>query len=219
MKTTPYILILLSTISYSQNPKVRFEQLSKQENTTINELFLNNDTAAKQFVAAMDDENGNAVIKNKTFRNGTFVIQKANHKITLDKVDFSGANVSFSSKKEIDILPGTTLMPDDSGEVTIFIAGFDKQLDKQENTLNKEAIFGENLLYPNPNKGVFTINLGFENQDEISVVIYDTQGKSVYKSSIKGSNFEINLPNLPSGLYLVKLQGKNYEETLKFIKE
>lgn len=73
-----------------QNPKASFEQLSKQENTTINELFLNNETEAKQFVAAMDNEKGNAVISNKTFRNGTFVIWKANHKITLDKVNFSG---------------------------------------------------------------------------------------------------------------------------------
>lgn len=218
MKNTTYILILIYSICYSQNPKARFEQLSKQENSTINELFLNNDTAAKQFVAAMDDEKGNAVIKNKTFRNGNFVIQKANHKITLDKVDFSGANVSFSSKKEIDILPGTTLMPDDSGEITIFIAGFDRQLDKQS-ILSKESVTSENGLYPNPNKGVFTINLGFENQNEISVAIYDTQGKSVYKSIAQGVLFEINLPNLPSGLYFVKLQGKDYEETLKFVKE
>ena len=218
MKNTTYLLILISTISYSQNTKARFGQLSKQENTTINELFLNNDTAAKQFVAAMDNEKGNAVIKNKTFRNGTFVIQKANHKITLDKVNFSGANVSFSSKKEIDILPGTTLMPDDSGEVTIFIAGFDKQLDKQESIQNKEATIGETILYPNPNKGIFTINLGFESKKEITVTIYDTQGKSIYKSSTKEAKFEINLPNLLSGIYFVKLQGENYEETVKFLK-
>lgn len=106
-----------------------------------------------------------------------------------------------------------------------YIAGCTNTFTAKKSNGGKTAIFSENIkissvkLYPNPNTGIFTIDLGFENKNKIAVGIYDSFGKAVYNSSSKEAIFEINLPNLPSGLYIVKLQGDNYNETLKFIKE
>jgi hypothetical protein len=74
------------------------------------------------------------------------------------------------------------------------------------------------LLYPNPNSGVFTLYLG-DDHGKISYDIYDSLGKSVYNGSTEKSTLDISLPNLPTGVYMVKLKGDNYKETIKFIKE
>ena len=102
-----------------------------------------------------------------------------------------------------------------------YIAGCSNTSNRKGNKIIVSNTIKSSLtkLYPNPNKGIFTIDLGFENKNEIEVSIYNSTSKVVYKSTNKESVFKINLPNLPSGLYLVKLQGANYNETFKFIKE
>lgn len=82
----------------------------------------------------------------------------------------------------------------------------------------KESQKNNLKLYPNPNIGIFTIDFGFDNKNEIAIGIYDTKGKEVYRSSTKEATFNINLPKLSSGLYFLKLEGDNYNETVRFIK-
>lgn len=74
-------------------------------------------------------------------------------------------------------------------------------------------------LFPNPNTGSFTISLEDKALKNVSVVVYDVLGKPVYVTDNLSDTFEINLPNLASGVYFVKLSTSNYSETLKFIKK
>lgn len=65
----------------------------------------------------------------------------------------------------------------------------------------------EFALYPNPNKGEFTISLNSPNSD-INVSVYDIQGRSVFNNSFDNSGaFKqvISLNNVQSGIYLVKV--------------
>jgi hypothetical protein len=77
----------------------------------------------------------------------------------------------------------------------------------------------ESHIFPNPNPGIFTIDMGFLDKNQNTINIFDAMGRGVYNTHTKSSTFDISLPNLTSGLYFVKLQGDNCNETVKFIKE
>ena len=67
-------------------------------------------------------------------------------------------------------------------------------------------------LYPNPAKDIIRIE-GLEGEHEIS--IYNTMGMKVKTTTLQGDT-EINISELPAGLYLVHMGNRH---TLKFIKE
>ena len=78
---------------------------------------------------------------------------------------------------------------------------------------------GKTILYPNPNTGIFTVYLGKENNKPVSCDIYNNVGQLLYQSITDKSTIEISLPNLPTGNYIIKLKGDNYNEAIKFIKQ
>lgn len=83
-----------------------------------------------------------------------------------------------------------------------------------------KRIMGEAAqLYPNPNNGTFTIRLTEEVKGEVSVMIYDIYGKIVHTEKQKETSFEVKAPDLATGVYLVRIEGNNYNETIKFVKK
>ncbi|HEY1193153.1 reprolysin-like metallopeptidase [Flavobacterium sp.] len=61
-------------------------------------------------------------------------------------------------------------------------------------------------LFPNPNKGSFTIQYDRNSTKEVKVYVHDILGKYVYSNTFGGSGYfiqDIQLPNVPSGVYLV----------------
>ncbi|AWK03423.1 propanediol utilization protein [Flavobacterium crocinum] len=61
-------------------------------------------------------------------------------------------------------------------------------------------------LFPNPNRGNFTIQFSRDSVKEVKVYVHDILGKYVYSKTFQGSGYfiqDIQLPNVPSGLYLV----------------
>jgi M6 family metalloprotease-like protein len=72
-------------------------------------------------------------------------------------------------------------------------------------------------VYPNPNKGRFTLELiNFEGSSEISII--NTFGTVVYKNNISNSAFsEFELTNLHKGLYFINVRNGNYIKTNKII--
>jgi hypothetical protein len=67
-------------------------------------------------------------------------------------------------------------------------------------------------LYPNPAKDIIRIE-GLEGEHEIS--IYNAMGMKVKTMTLQG-DAEINISELPAGLYLLRIGS---QRTLKFIKE
>jgi len=72
-------------------------------------------------------------------------------------------------------------------------------------TGNQEINQTENsmTIYPNPNKGLFTIEMK-ENPDNSSIEIYNLLGKKVYSQVIHSSKIVLNL-KLQSGLYFLNI--------------
>ena len=80
------------------------------------------------------------------------------------------------------------------------------------NALNNKNIFE---VYPNPNKGIFTINI--INTSDNNIQITNILGELVYSNSISSSSATINLSHLTKGIYIVKVKNKNTTETKSII--
>ncbi len=71
-------------------------------------------------------------------------------------------------------------------------------------------------IYPNPSKGVFTI----ENATDItSINVYNTQGTQVFETKIESRNAKLDLSNLPSGMYFIRVNEGNSHIIRKVIIE
>ena len=79
-------------------------------------------------------------------------------------------------------------------------------------------------IYPNPFSSDFNVNYYSNSIQKISVDLYDMTGRLVIsQQAITGRAGEnsyrlMNLENIPSGLYLVKVQGENFSESYRIIK-
>lgn len=144
--------------------------------------------------------------------------KQASNTITASNIISNGAGAIYHAGNSVTLtngfhaVSGSTFRAYIEGCSNSYVA---RTSDNEE--IKEELVKDEIKLYPNPNNGIFTIDLA--NESEIAVSIYDTFGKQVYHSSEKISSFAINLPNLSAGLYIAQLQGKDYNKTIKFIKK
>ena len=88
--------------------------------------------------------------------------------------------------------------------ITLELAGTD------ENSMSNMSI------YPNPNKGLFSINLPEENCD---IAIFNTMGQQVYQQTQANGTTTLNLEGLTDGIYFVTVKSENAVSALKFVKE
>ena len=70
-------------------------------------------------------------------------------------------------------------------------------------------------LYPNPNKGQFTLSLP---EEECDITICNSLGQVVYQSQGHGMT-KMSLGDLSEGLYFVTVKSEHGTSTLKLVKE
>lgn len=170
----------------------------------------------------MADAFGTVEVTDRFIDRWDFVLKTAPYKINLtNNVVTNNATLDFSARNNIEIISG------DYAPTTGFV---DLEIDSDYAFCNtplsgkfegsKAAIIPEMevRLHPNPNNGVFTISLD-KDLKNINVNVFDTFGKLIYTTNENGTSFELNIPNLPTGLYLVKLNSNELNQTLKFIKQ
>lgn len=71
------------------------------------------------------------------------------------------------------------------------------------------------VVYPNPSNGDFTL----KTSKDVSVVVYDIEGKIVFKKALTEGVHAINLTTLPSGQYLMKTISENKQQNIVLIKQ
>lgn len=158
-----------------------------------------------------------------TFCNGDSVVLTAN----------SGSGLTYQWIKGAASISGATLInysAKTAGTYTVSVTnanGCVKVSSGKTVTVNCRegeiaAISGSVNVYPNPNRGTFTLNFSQqENTDaNANLEIIDITGRVVYTESlelVEGKlNKEFNLEGqFSSGLYFVRLQMQNYEATTK----
>jgi hypothetical protein len=75
------------------------------------------------------------------------------------------------------------------------------------------------MLYPNPAKSVITIKSSIEGALKIDYEVLDVLGKTIIKNETNTSNFSINISDLNSGIYFIRLNSNNSMVVKKFVKE
>lgn len=82
-------------------------------------------------------------------------------------------------------------------------------------SVNEIVSLEETKVYPNPNRGTFTVELNASKTSEVEIEIYDLVGKIVYQQKLgqlSGNTYhEINA-EIPSGIYMLRVSN---EETQK----
>ena len=74
-------------------------------------------------------------------------------------------------------------------------------------------------VYPNPSKGIFTVDFEGLNLVKSVLSIYDSQGKTVYLSEINSNESVISLENMPAGLYLLQINTTKGRILKRLVKE
>ena len=81
-----------------------------------------------------------------------------------------------------------------------------------QNSLSREEFdkHSKIKIYPNPNNGQFTIDLGEKPQGEL-IEVYNVLGKQVLIQTLTSTTSRIDISNQPNGVYLVKIiTGKEF---------
>ncbi|AXG74942.1 T9SS C-terminal target domain-containing protein [Flavobacterium arcticum] len=180
---------------------------------------------AKEMNATFGTVNVEGCITNRWY----YVLKTAPYEIKMtNNLVSDDATFDFKAKSNIEILSG------DYTSVTGFI---DLQIDStigeecnvpttsprmskkmlNNNEVNERVAVSK--LYPNPNNGTFEITFANVINNSLQVEVYDIYGKVVYRGAEKTVNFNVSIPNLSAGMYIVKLSTDGYTETIKFIKQ
>ncbi len=141
----------------------------------------------------------------------------------LSKGDIAYTGTINAGKTEITINPDESLPELTAITVTILgneiENGYDKSLDESSATFTTKDVvgiselFAEINIYPNPAKNVVFIS----NAKNSTVTVTDMYGKSVLNHVVSFDSEEIDINNLTSGLYIVKIELNGYKSERKLI--
>ncbi|SFU60131.1 Por secretion system C-terminal sorting domain-containing protein [Pustulibacterium marinum] len=168
-------------------------------------LLWNRDCAGQDaFTVTFDDTGSGIVCANPTV--GTYAPDG-------NLSDFSGE----SSAGDWELL-AADYYSSDTGDInswSITICG-------QVATLNNAKLGGIQSfnIYPNPNNGNFTLSMASNSGENIGVSIFDIRGRSVFAQEFSNSGSltkNLNLTNVSSGVYLVKVSDGISTETKKIV--
>lgn len=77
-------------------------------------------------------------------------------------------------------------------------------------------------MSPNPNPGIFTISMNVSSESVMELAIINLIGNTFYSKAFTASGNVseiVNLPTLPTGIYLFRIKCNNEIITKKFVKE
>ena len=113
--------------------------------------------------------------------------------------DGFGVYMARSALLKIDTLPKNYY-----NECELELPSLEGQRNKT-NISDDEAVFN---IYPNPTYGLLTIEYTLDSEDIGRVEVFDLSGRSIFGSPLNSGslNTHINLKDLSSGLYMVKVE-------------
>ena len=78
-------------------------------------------------------------------------------------------------------------------------------------------------LWPNPARNDATVALTLPHPDQLALELYDLSGKRVQQHSLAASAGEnlypLSLQALPAGMYLLRVSGNNYQQSIRVVKQ
>lgn len=111
--------------------------------------------------------------------------------------------------------PLTPCRTDFDGEVEDYTLNIGSFGNKAE-----DATFSKFSFWPNPNKGQLNIRLDSSSEQDIEITVFDIRGRRVYSEKFENTGIftqSINLHNLGTGLYLLKVNDGTHETVKKIV--
>lgn len=148
-----------------------------------------------------------------------FILEKSLDAINFEKIGSVKANGNTNSTSEYSFVDFT---PYTKGTSYYRLKQTDYNGDESISSMKvvefENAIKTNFIIFPNPSlKGESTIKTNNFYGEELNVIIEDLSGKKLFESSFPNIGSEINIyPNLPAGMYLIKVQGENEGVIRKF---
>jgi subtilisin-like proprotein convertase family protein len=151
--------------------------------------------------------------------------QEASNLITDGSAPFTG---SFIPEGDLSLLYGessagtwTLEVFDDANGDGGSIEEFTLELCVLEPLSTEEFSLENNFsIYPNPNNGLFTIRFGNPISDNVNIEVYDLNGRRIHAQRLNASyglTHQINLQDIASGMYLVKVRDGSSEALKKIV--
>lgn len=177
------------------------------------------------FTNEMKKTNGVSIIKDHVFNRFNFRLDRINNVLKIQNCSFLNKNVSqFKAKQYIDLL-NTDINPANGS--------FDIKTDSNINICTNQPIFKQSginnnkteikknkniLLYPNPNDGIFHLELS--EKSDYNIGVYNSIGILVYETTQNNiDHIDLKIQNISSGVYFIKINDKDSKtNTIKFIK-
>jgi len=74
-------------------------------------------------------------------------------------------------------------------------------------------------IYPNPVSDFLSIEMSTIDMKNTSLTVFDINGRKLKQQNITSTHTQLELRNLPAGVYMLRIQQKEGEKMLKFVKE
>jgi len=136
----------------------------------------------------------------------------------------NGGSATFIAGQKITYLPGTKVNP--GGYMHGYISNefcpvIPPAITNAQQTASPVVEMLKFRLYPNPTSGRFTVQqVGDQLADEVMVEVYTMLGERILTERMTGvKKHEFVLPELPAGIYVVKIQAGETMETVKLIRQ
>jgi hypothetical protein len=136
----------------------------------------------------------------------------------------NGGSATFIAGQKITYLPGTKVNPGGYMHGYIsneFCPGIPPAITASQIPGSQVTELLKFRLYPNPTSGRFTVQqVGDQLADEVLVEVYTMLGERILTDRMTGvKKHEFVLPELPAGIYVVKIQAGDTIETVKLIRQ
>lgn len=138
--------------------------------------------------------------------------------ISIDSTGLSGPRKPDGSLPDIDFLK-LDLSSDliNAGtDVGIPFYGFAPDLGFAEAQSDPVSPFGSGILFPNPNNGLFSIEIfPLIPEDEYSVKVVNAEGKEIYQGVLKNNTMDFDFSKSASGIYFLIISNRDRLVLLK----
>lgn len=168
-------------------------------------------------------------IKTKAVPLAAWVSVNGSYEMKFTQLEDFDANINVFLKDNFNNtltdlrLNNTYLFNVDSSNAATTVDGRLEVVFVNTNTSIEDALAGMTTrmeVYPNPVKDVLNVELFNTNFKQSTISIYNVSGQEVMSGSMIGKNKKMDVQNLSSGVYLVKVSNSEtgYSNTVKFVK-
>jgi PKD repeat protein len=160
-----------------------------------------NDGKWHQYSFDLDDFGGTTI----TTGNGVLDASE----VTLDAIVLAQSNTSTTLVAYID-----DVIHDLGGKGTYLKQSSDKVSD-----IDMMEEISEIMVYPNPTKGMFTINLNNTENQEYEISVMNTSGSLIKSAKAFTNQHEMDIQDLPVGMYFVNIRNNKINKTISILKQ